>query len=680
MEQSESAWRGERWVPQGFTRPLFWASALLIGAACAPEEPASEAAPTEQVSVDDPNPPTARWRQVEDLKAGQAAVVHAADGGGTATLVAADSTQAVRAGERGSYVLQLIVGEHGIAAGGGIYLMPDPFWGWSPPQAQRADAPGYTTVELRSGTAELAPESIPGMLFVRVVAGSLEANDEVILHYGAGPLGVKVDRYAERGARLWLAVDGDGDGFRRILPDSPAVDILPHSATRFAVTLSSVVRPGEQGQLTVAALDPGGNAAIDFVGEVALDGVPSEWDLPAALAISAEDRGSVRRQFTVQTEGVARVSATAEVDGVPLSGTSNPLVVSSTLPSVHWADLHGHSNYSDGTGLPEDYFRYARDFAALDIVSLTDHDHFGVRFLDEAPELWEDIKRLTKSFHEPGTFVTLLGYEWTSWIHGHRHVIYFEDEGEVLSSLDPETENPRQLWSKLAGKKVLTYAHHSAGEPVATNWSYAPDPELEPVTEVMSVHGSSEAADSPATVRGARRGNFVRDVLDRGVRLGFIGSGDSHDGHPGLPHMTPSYGYLPPRAALPARMGTGGLAAIVGAELSREGVLRAMKARSVYATSGPRTLLFVQLGGVASGGSISPAGEHKLEIDVIAQGPLDRIDLIRSGEIVQSSALGSDLQFTGTAPLNDLTSGEYVYVRVIQADGGLAWSSPIWID
>ena len=29
--------------------------------------------------------------------------------------------------------------------------------------------------------------------------------------------------------------------------------------------------------------------------------------------------------------------------------------------------------------------------------------------------------------------MTILGYEWTSWVHGHRHVLYFGDEGEVLT-------------------------------------------------------------------------------------------------------------------------------------------------------------------------------------------------------------------------------------------------------
>ncbi|MGH9337934.1 MAG: DUF3604 domain-containing protein, partial [Vicinamibacteria bacterium] len=96
-----------------------------------------------------------------------------------------------------------------------------------------------------------------------------------------------------------------------------------------------------------------------------------------------------------------------------------------SIPRILWGDLHGHSQLSDGTGTPEDFFLYARDVAALDVVALTDHDHWGMVFLDANPGLWKTIEETARRFDEPGRFVALLGYEWTSWIHGHRHVLYF---------------------------------------------------------------------------------------------------------------------------------------------------------------------------------------------------------------------------------------------------------------
>jgi hypothetical protein len=145
-------------------------------------------------------------------------------------------------------------------------------------------------------------------------------------------------------------------------------------------------------------------------------------------------------------------------------------------------------------------------------------------------------------------------------------VLYFEGEGPLLSVADPTTATPAGLWDSLRGRRALTFAHHSAGAPVATNWAYPPDPELEPVTEIASSHGSSESSDTPKPIEKGIEGNFVRDVLDRGSRLGFIGSGDSHNGHPGLVHLTTRTG--------------GGLAALLAEHRTREDVYGALRARA----------------------------------------------------------------------------------------------------
>jgi len=331
---------------------------------------------------------------------------------------------------------------------------------------------------------------------------------------------------------------------------------------------------------------------------------------------------------------------------------------------VLWGDLQIHSGLSDGTGTPEDTYSYARDVAALDVAALTDHDHWGVPFLDATPEHWDRIQGAAKSFHAPGRFVTLLGYEWTSWIYGHRHVLFPGDEGRVFSSIDEAHETPRQLWDALREWNALTIAHHTAGEPVATDWSIPPDPELETVVEIVSVHGSSEAADSPRTVRGATPGHFARDALDRGYRLGFVGSGDSHDGHPGLSWIS---------------SGIGGLAGILSEDLTREGVLEAIRSRRTYATSGPRIYLHATLDGRPMGAEIPTGSEtSRLEVEVIAPSVLERIDLVRNGAVVERIDCGLRRECRIDRTVTRLDAGEYLYLRVVQADGGMAWTSPFF--
>ena len=162
----------------------------------------------------------------------------------------------------------------------------------------------------------------------------------------------------------------------------------------------------------------------------------------------------------------------------------------------------------------------------------------------------------------------------------------------------------------------------------------------------------------------------MRDALDRGYRLGFVGSGDSHDGHPGLAHVGSHYP-------------TGGLAAVLSEDLTRAGVLAALRERRVYATSGPRILLRFAVAGARMGEVVSEArarADGGVYLRVIGTAPLESVEIVRSGQVhvVQSGDGSLEMEVSGT--LAELGSGEYVYARVRQSDGGMAWSSPVFVD
>ena len=606
--------------------------------------------------------PSAKLETVSMLLEDLAAPRHPSDGGGRAWL--AGEVAPVAVGRMGRYEIIYEVGPHGITLGGAVYLLPSPFWGWSRPQTDNPDLPGYTVVDTSADGVGLEAFTPDGQILVITIGGrALLHGERLVMTYGAGRAGATVDRFAERASRLWVAVDGDGDGIRAVLPDSPVVPVSAGPPAQIVLTLPSVARPGEPVRLTVAVLDSAGNAGVDFAGEVSLAVTPSGAQVPSSITLGPEARGLGETECVFPETGSYRIVGRTE-SGV--AGASNPVIVSQDGARIFWADLHGHSALSDGTGTPEDFLTYARNVAALDVVALTDHDHWGVVFLDQAPKLWREIREQTARFNQPGRFVTLLGFEWTNWVHGHRHVLYFGDDGEVLSSIDPEYDTPPELWAALRGQRALTVAHHSAGGPVAINWDIPPDAELESVTEVVSVHGCSEAADSPQPISSAVEGNFVRDALDRGYRLGFVGSGDSHDGHPGLAHLA---------------SGVGGVAAILADGLNREAVYRALKARRVYATNGPRIVLRFAVGGHPMGSIIEAPGEHvPVFVRIDGTAPIERVDVIRSGGIVASSPGDGRYELTLTTDLEDLKPGEYVYVRVVQEGGGAAWSSPVFVE
>jgi hypothetical protein len=114
-----------------------------------------------------------------------------------------------------------------------------------------------------------------------------------------------------------------------------------------------------------------------------------------------------------------------------------------------------------------------------------------------------------------------------------------------------------------------------------------------------------------------------------------------------------------------------------------------MKARRVYATNGARIWLEVSIDGEPMGSTLaaepgSSPGEpepapalQRLRIRVVAESPLERVDLIRSGRVAEIP-LDGELDWTHERQIPRLLANEYHYVRVIQADGGAAWSSPIY--
>ena len=63
----------------------------------------------------------------------------------------------------------------------------------------------------------------------------------------------------------------------------------------------------------------------------------------------------------------------------------------------------------------------------------------------------------------------------------------------------------------------------------------------------------------------------------------------------------------------------------------------------------------------------------------MGEGPIERIDVIRTGVISSIEAKGvSDWSLERRIPR--LAPGEYHYVRVVEHSGALAWSSPIYAD
>ncbi len=601
-------------------------------------------------------PPTARMDTAREMWADLRAPRHVSDGGGR--LRAVGAPEQLEAGSPIELALVYEVGEHGVAEGGGLYLLPSPYWGWSPPQHLDPQGAGYTTVRAPEAV-DFELQAVAGMLVATVRGRALAPGDEVQFVYGAGGT-ARVDRFVERGPAVWMGVDGDGDRVRSVVPEPVELSIVAGPPAGLVATLPSTAEPGAEVALAVAVLDAHANAFRPVEGELLVEG-PASVDAPARVPLRAADQGLASILVRPTAPGVVVLKVTGPGG---LEAWTNPMVVRDGAQRILWGDLQIHSGLSDGTGAPADVWRYAREVAALDVAAITDHDHWGLRFLDATPGWRDRLDAAVDAAHEPGRFVAVHGYEWTSWLYGHRHVLYFDGPGPVHSTLGEATDTPEELREAVRGRRAVIVPHHVAGGPVALDWSRGLDPELEPVVEIASVHGQSEDLSVPGAIYGAVPGTFAFDQLARGLRFGLIGSTDGHDGHPGLGHLVGG--------------GQGGLVALEADESTRDAVFAALRARRVYATNGRRIVLRVDVGGHPMG-SIAPAAPTEVAVRVVGTDRVDHVELVgRTGVIGSRRGDGSAVQHA-TWTLEP-APGDLVYVRVVQVDGGLAWSSPVFFE
>jgi len=136
------------------------------------------------------------------------------------------------------------------------------------------------------------------------------------------------------------------------------------------------------------------------------------------------------------------------------------------------------------------------------------------------------------------------------------------------------------------------------------------------------------------------------------------------------------------------------LAAVLAEDNTRLSVLEAIRARRVYATTGQRIVLDLRLGGHIMGAAIPVEsledGSALLEMTVLGTAPLTRLEVIRSGEVVQrfdaedlGQTGGGQPHWKGELRLDDLKADEYVYLRLTQqgeSSPGIAWSSPWFLE
>ena len=230
---------------------------------------------------------------------------------------------------------------------------------------------------------------------------------------------------------------------------------------------------------------------------------------------------------------------------------------------------------------------------------------------------WAEVQDACRAAYAPGRFVTFPGYEWQGDGSSGDHNVCALREGLPIFRVATVAE----LYERLRGLDALAIPHHTAYRPGrrGRDWSVF-DEELSPYAELFSVHGCSETDEELIGLRQNSHmgpglaGGTYQDALDRGLHVGCIASTDNF-------------------GALAGRYGRGRMAALA-AELTRESLWEAFKARRVYGVTGDRILLDFTLNGAPMGSIVRAAGKRALRVSVHGCDALDRIEILRNGRVI----------------------------------------------
>ena len=352
-------------------------------------------------------------------------------------------------------------------------------------------------------------------------------------------------------------------------------------------------------------------------------------------------------------------------------------------------DFHRHTELSwDGgggqDGSLQDFYRYMIDASSMDFGASTDHQG-GAN-----PYWWWYTQKMTDMYHLPGAYVPIYGYERSvNQPHGHRNIFFAVRTGRVtpffmrtgveqfampagpqgqesgIGTSDVVDSDTKLLYEEIRKMGGIAISHTSATR-MGTDWRDN-DPKLEPVVEIFQgartnyefVGAPLAAEESKDAAHMKQAGYFpigmVRNAWAKGYRLGIIASSD---------HGSTHYSY----------------AMVYTDRPTRQGILDAIRRRQTYGAT-DNIILDVRMGEHFMGSEFSADAPSPLRAKIRGTRTINRIEVIRGNQLIYTLQPGKqNVAFEYTDREAGKKKGtEYYYVRLQQADGQLAWSSPIWV-
>jgi hypothetical protein len=374
---------------------------------------------------------------------------------------------------------------------------------------------------------------------------------------------------------------------------------------------------------------------------------------------------------------------------------------------VFFGNLHSHTSYSDGSGTPDEAYRFAKRRGKLDFLAITEHNHKAAETsavernhdsIAHNPRLYKGMSSSlveTANRHtRPGEFVALYGQEFST-ISGGNHVNIFDVDEVINESAVPSKQFDR-LVSWLGAHK------DSQGHDAIIQFNHPKKQQRD--------EGIEYGADDFGTIQKWKL------EMGRHARLISVANGPSHDPDHELSteyHSEESYRHylnlgfkLAPTADQDTHYKNWGLATrsrtgVIADELTKPKLLSALRNRNVFATQDKNLRVVFFVGGQLMGTIVtnlpSLGSDLKIEYAIWDDDEPDAAYRIQIFSDKVGGDPGGKLPLTvfceGTnwvhnlRPIEEVAytgEGQYVWFKVIQenedGDDDIAWTSPVWFE
>lgn len=367
---------------------------------------------------------------------------------------------------------------------------------------------------------------------------------------------------------------------------------------------------------------------------------------------------------------------------------------------IYLANLHSQANHSDGGGAvatctsgqgaqsgqfgPVDGWAYAMA-NGLDALLISEHNHY----FDGSSSTNASANPATAiSLYQSGvqgalahnvdnpSFLALYGMEWGVISNGgHLNLLggsqlwgwEFNSSNQLLAEVFTARSDYAPLYALMRQHGLVGQFNHpdTSGQFIigGTALAYHPDgDEVMVLSEILNTSAFSSNTNETETSRSSYEGAFNR-LLERGYHVAPASNQDNHCANWGMSY-TNRTGVLIP----------------AGTTLTPQSFLDALRARRVYATMDRTSQIVLRGNGRLMGERFVNEGSLDLEVLFASSGghSVSQV-LIREGVPGRNGTV-TTLASTPTHSFTPPLGSHFYYAKIIQEDGDILWSAPIWVE